>query len=135
VVLFFVVDYGLDLGAVWNDVRAKAYIYLGALAFLLLAPLAFTSFRYWMKRLGKNWKRLHRLVYIISPLVVAHFILVVKGNVAQLQGNLGQPLLYGAVVLVLLVLRLPPVRRALLGLRNSLAPRVAPENKNASPSA
>jgi methionine sulfoxide reductase heme-binding subunit len=121
VTTFFILDYGLDLAAVWRDVGNKAYIVLGLLAFLLLLPLIFTSSRYWMKRLGRDWKRLHRLVYLISPLVVAHYLLVVKGNVAQLQGNLALPLIYGSVVLVLLAVRLPRFRAALLSLRARLA--------------
>jgi len=116
---FFVIDYGLNLGTVWRDVRNKSYIIIGAIAFLMLLPLAATSFRYWMKRLGKNWKRLHRLVYIISPLVVFHFLLVVKGNIAQLQGNLSQPILYGAVLAILLILRVPAVKGVLIRWRTT----------------
>jgi sulfoxide reductase heme-binding subunit YedZ len=120
VITFFVIDYGLDLGAIWRDVWNKAYIILGALAFLLLLPLAVTSFKYWMKRLGKNWKRLHRLVYFISPVVVIHFLLVTKGDITRLKGDLRQPILYGAITLGLLVLRIPPVKKALIGVRNCL---------------
>ncbi|RPH61428.1 MAG: sulfoxide reductase heme-binding subunit YedZ [Chloroflexi bacterium] len=122
VTTFFAIDYSLDLAAVWRDVWNKSYIIIGALAFLLLLPLAFTSFNYWMKRLGKNWKRLHKLVYIISPLVVVHFILVVKGSLAQLQGNLAQPLIYGGIALLLLILRIPKVKAALLVRRKNLEP-------------
>ncbi len=115
-VTFFGLDYGFDLNGIWLDVKDKPYIIIGAAAFVLLLPLAVTSFKYWMKRLGKNWKRLHRLAYIISPLVVLHFLLVVKGNLATLQGNLLQPLLYGGIALVLLILRIAMVRRTLAGL-------------------
>ena len=52
----------------------KWYIIIGLTAFLLLLPLALTSFKYWMKRLGKNWKRLHKLVYIISPIGCRSFL-------------------------------------------------------------
>jgi methionine sulfoxide reductase heme-binding subunit len=107
---FFAIDYGLDLSAIWIDVRYKPYIIIGATAFMLLVPLAVTSFRYWMKRLGKNWKRLHRLVYIISPLVVLHFSLAVKADLTQ-------PLLYGSIVLILLILRIPKLKMALIGWR------------------
>jgi sulfoxide reductase heme-binding subunit YedZ len=117
---FFVIDYGLDLGAVWRDVWNKSYIIIGAIAFLLLLPVAVTSFKYWMKRLGRNWKRLHRLVYLISPLVVYHFVLAVKGNLSQLQGNLAQPLLYGSIAALLLILRISKVKLTLIGLRNRL---------------
>jgi sulfoxide reductase heme-binding subunit YedZ len=111
---FFIIDYSLDFNAIWKDVGNKPYIILGAIAFLMLLPLGITSFNYWKKRLGKNWKRLHRLVYIIAPLVIVHFLLVVKGNIAQLQGNLSQPLIYGAILATLLVIRIPPVKRMLI---------------------
>lgn len=123
VVTFFAIDYGLDLAAVWRDVWNKWYIILGAAAFLMLLPLAITSFKYWMKRLGKNWKRLHRLVYIIAPLVVIHFLLASKGNITQLQGDLSQPILYGAITATLLILRIPRVKMALIRLRSQIEAR------------
>jgi sulfoxide reductase heme-binding subunit YedZ len=108
---FFVIDYGFDLATIWKDVGRKPYVLLGMAAFLMLLPLAVTSFGYWQRRLGKNWKRLHRLVYVIAPLVVLHFFLVVKGDFSRLQGNLAQPLIYGVVIVVLLILRLPPIKK------------------------
>jgi sulfoxide reductase heme-binding subunit YedZ len=120
VITFFAIDYGLDLEAVWRDVWNKSYIIIGAIAFLLLLPLAVTSFKYWMKRLGRNWKRLHKLVYVISPLVVVHFLLVVKGSLTQLQGNIYQPLLYGSIAALLLILRIPKIKQALITFRNRL---------------
>jgi sulfoxide reductase heme-binding subunit YedZ len=121
VTLFVGLDYGFNLNAILRDVGSKWYILVGALAFLLLLPLALTSFKYWMKRLGKNWKRLHKLVYIIAPIVALHFLLSVKGDLFRLQGNLLQPLLYGSIALVLLVLRLTPVKTALTRLRTRLS--------------
>jgi sulfoxide reductase heme-binding subunit YedZ len=123
VATFLGLDYGLNLRAVWLDVAGKAYILLGAAAFLALLPLALTSFPYWMKLLGKNWKRLHRLVYLISPLGVAHFLLAVKGDITQLRGDLAQPLLYAALALVLLLLRVPRVKQAVVRLRGGWASR------------
>lgn len=120
VLTFFVIDYSLDLWAIWLDVGKKWYILIGLTAFLLLLPLAFTSFNYWMKRLGKDWKRLHRLVYFISPLVVFHFILAVKGDITRLSGNLGQPLLYGSIAAILLILRISPIKKVLIGLRTRI---------------
>jgi sulfoxide reductase heme-binding subunit YedZ len=114
---FFVIDYCLNLASIWRDVGTKWYIIIGATAFILLLPVALTSFRYWMKRLGKNWKRLHRLVYVISPLVAVHFLLSVKGDLFRLRGNLGQPFLYGGIALLLLILRIPAVKKFLSGLR------------------
>lgn len=118
---FVGLDYGFDFSAILRDVGTKWYILVGLLAFLLLLPLAFTSFQYWMKRLGKNWKRLHTLVYLITPLVIFHFFLAIKGSLSTLQGNIRQPFLYGLIAALLLVLRIPVIKRTILDLRMRLA--------------
>jgi methionine sulfoxide reductase heme-binding subunit len=120
VTIFVGLDYGFNLNAILRDVGTKWYILIGLTAFLLLLPLAFTSFKYWMKRLGKNWKRLHKLVYIISPLVAVHFLLSVKGDLTRLQGNIWQPVLYGSIALFLLILRISTIKVALIKLRTRL---------------
>src|SRR5258706_8886862 len=74
VTTFVWLDYGLDILAMWRDVGTKWYIIIGLTAFLMLIPLAATSFKVWMKSLGKDWRRLHNLVYLISPLVAIHFL-------------------------------------------------------------
>ena len=117
---FIGLDYGFNLSAILRDVGTKWYIIVGLIAFLLLLPLALTSFKYWIKRLGKNWKRLHKLVYIISPIVVVHFLLSVKGDLFRLQGNIFQPLLYGSIALILLAVRVSPIKTAMIGLRTRL---------------
>ena len=117
VTTFLWLDYSFNFLAIWRDVGTKWYIIIGLLAFLLLLPLALTSFKYWMKRMGQGWKRLHALVYIISPLVAFHFLLAVKGDLLRLQGNILQPLLYGGIALVLMVLRLTAVKTPLIALR------------------
>jgi methionine sulfoxide reductase heme-binding subunit len=114
---FFGIDYGFDFDAVLRDVWNKYYIIVGAVAFLMLLALAATSFDYWKKRLGKNWKRLHLLIYFIAPLAVLHFVLVVKGDITRLSGDIVQPLLYGTAAAILLIIRIPRVKAALLGLR------------------
>ncbi len=118
VLTFLWLDYNLNLLSIWRDVGTKSYTLLGAAAFLLLTPLAITSFPHWMKRLGKNWKRLHRLVYLISPLVAVHFFLSQKGDFFNLQGNILQPLIYAALIALLLTLRLPAVKRSIATLRS-----------------
>jgi len=117
---FVGLDYGFDLPAILRDTGNKWYIIIGLIAFLLLLPLAVTSFKVWMKRLGKNWKRLHKLVYVISPLVAFHFLLSVKGDLTRLQGNIAQPVLYGAIAVLLLILRIGAVKIFLIGLRTRL---------------
>lgn len=120
VTVFVAVDYGLNLDAILRDVGTKQYILIGATAFLLLVPLAATSFNYWMKRLGKNWKRLHRLVYLIAPLVVLHFFMARKGNFLALSGDVLQPFLFAVIIGILLLLRLAAVKRAWTRLRARL---------------
>jgi sulfoxide reductase heme-binding subunit YedZ len=108
--IFLVVDYGLDLAEILRIVAEKRYVLVGFSAFLLLLPLALTSNRAAMRRLGQRWKALHRLVYLAAGLAVVHFVWLVKADVRE-------PLAYGAVVALLLLLRLPSVRRRLSSLR------------------
>jgi sulfoxide reductase heme-binding subunit YedZ len=79
--------------------------------------MAATSFVIWKRRLGKNWKRLHRLVYVAALLAVVHFAWVRKANLTTLSGDIGWPVAAGAVVVILLTLRLPAVRRWIAGRR------------------
>jgi sulfoxide reductase heme-binding subunit YedZ len=81
--------------------------------FLLLLPLAITSFDIWKVRLGKNWKRLHQVIYYAAPIAVLHFAMSKKGDIFHLQGDIVRPLIYGLVLLVLMVMRIPLIRRAL----------------------
>lgn len=101
--IFAWLDYGLDFGLLKEDIFNKKYALVGLAAFLTLLPLAITSTRGWTRRLGKNWKRLHRLAYAAALLAVAHFVWLVKADIRR-------PLLYGAVVALLLIARLPQVR-------------------------
>jgi sulfoxide reductase heme-binding subunit YedZ len=103
-------DYGFDLDLIWLEVRGKRFIQAGLLAMLILIPLAITSTRRWTSRLGRNWKRLHRLVYLADLLAVLHFLLLVKADRRR-------PLFYGAIVLLLLVVRIPFVRDALASIQ------------------
>ncbi len=120
VTTFFWLDYGLDLLAIWRDVGTKWYIIIGLTAFLLLLPLAFTSFTYWQKRLGKNWKRLHKVVYVIAPLVAVHFLLSVKGDLFHFSGNIVRPVVYGSIALILLTLRISTIKLMLIALRTRI---------------
>jgi len=103
--IFVGLDYGFDFMYLLPEL-IHPYALVGLIAGLLLIPLAITSFEPWPKRLGKNWKRLHSLVYVINILAGLHFILVVK------QGVTG-PYLWLILIVFLLVLRLPPIRRFL----------------------
>lgn len=113
VLIFLDLDYGLAWSLIFDSIFEKPFVLVGAASFLLLIPLAFTSFDIWKKRLKKNWKRLHKTVYFIAPLVILHFAWAKKGSIFDLQGDILRPLLYGAVVLIMLLFRIPTVRKAL----------------------
>jgi methionine sulfoxide reductase heme-binding subunit len=101
-------DFGFNLQLISTELFNRPYALLGFITGLLLIPLAVTSFAPWPKRLGKNWKRLHRLVYVIIILDVTHFILSVKQGVIE-------PYLWLILTLFLLLIRIPPIRRFLSG--------------------
>jgi sulfoxide reductase heme-binding subunit YedZ len=111
------VDYGFNIGLLVADVGTKRYILVGLLAMLILIPLAITSFRWWMKRMGKAWKRLHQLVYLAGVAAVLHYAWAKKGDLFSLQGDITMPLVIGLLVLLLLGLRLPPVRKRVVDIR------------------
>jgi sulfoxide reductase heme-binding subunit YedZ len=69
-----------------------------------------------MKRMGKRWKSLHRLVYLLNVLVVVHFAWSIKGDVLRLQGDVLRPIIAGIIVALLLILRIPAVRRRVTGI-------------------
>lgn len=92
----------LDLGGFWrqvfDDLAKRPYIMLGFAAWLCLLPLAITSTRGWMRRLGRRWGQLHKLVYAAGVFAVAHYLWLVKAD-------LREPLVYAAVLALLLGLR------------------------------
>jgi methionine sulfoxide reductase heme-binding subunit len=94
---------GLDYQFAWidikNDIIKHRYVLVGFIGWLLLLPLAITSSDKMIRRLKGNWKRLHSLIYLIAILGVLHFIWLVKKDISE-------PLIYGAIVLLLLILRL-----------------------------
>jgi sulfoxide reductase heme-binding subunit YedZ len=124
---FLVLDYGLQFDLILLDIADKRYIFVGLAALILLSLLALTSFRWWMKRMGKNWKRLHRLVYVVNLLVVLHFAWASKGDFFRLQGEVLRPLLAFLVIAALLILRIPAVRRKFARGRRPVRPPVTSE--------
>ena len=117
-------DYGFDLAQILDLVTTKPYILLGSLAFSLLLPLAITSFDFFIRRLEKSWKRLHGLIYPAGLIVIVHFAWARKGDLLRLQGNILQPLLLGLLVVFLLILRIPSVRKWVSGLRQRFIGRI-----------
>ena len=105
-VSIFLLDYNFDPRMLYDAVFEKRYALVGLAAFLILLPLALTSTKGWQKRLGKNWTRLHKWVYLAALLVIVHFVWLVKADIRQ-------PLEFGAVVVALLVVRIPAVKHVL----------------------
>lgn len=116
--IYIHLDYGLAWSFIVQDVIEKPRLIVGFLAFLMLIPLAWTSFDIWKKRLGKNWKRLHKTIYLIAPIVVLHYAWSKKGDLFALQGEIIRPLIYGLIVVLFLIFRIPQVRRAIASLRD-----------------
>ncbi len=132
VIIFVDIDHGLAWSLILRTVADKPFILIGMASFLLLIPIAFTSFDILKARLGKNWKRLHQVIYFIAPLVIVHFIMSKKGNILTLQGDIIRPFIYGLVLLLLLIFRIPIVRTFLASLRGRIwilfnKPRPQPE--------
>ena len=118
VIIFVDLDYGLAWSLIVQTIIQKPYIVVGLLTFLMLIPLAFTSFDIWKKRLGKNWKRLHQLIYLIAPLAALHYAWGKKGDIFRLQGDIIRPLIYSLIIIIFLIMRIPQVRKALASLRD-----------------
>ena len=86
--------------SIWEDIAKRPYITVGFLAFSAMIPLAFTSTTGWIRRMGgKNWQRLHRLIYVTAVLGVVHYWWLVKADIRH-------PAIYGALVALLLGFRL-----------------------------
>jgi methionine sulfoxide reductase heme-binding subunit len=88
-------DQGFDFASVLEDIAKRPYITIGFLALLMLIPLAITSTNKMMRRLGRRWQTLHRLVYVIAILGVWHYYWQVKKDVRE-------PLIYAGILAVLL---------------------------------
>lgn len=116
---FVGLDYAFNLRFLWADVAGKRYIFVGLAALLILIPLALTSTTGWQKRLGKAWRKLHRWVYLVGALVVIHYVWAVKSDIRQ-------PLLWGAVIGLGLLIRLPAARRWIVARR---ARWITPKNR------
>jgi sulfoxide reductase heme-binding subunit YedZ len=93
-------DLGLNLSWITDDIRKRPYITVGFTGFLLLIPLALTSTRKSIRRLGKRWVTLHRLVYVVPALGVIHYYWSVKADVRI-------PILMGVIYATLMLVRIP----------------------------
>jgi len=107
--LHFLVYLGLDQGFAWSfileDIAERPFITVGFIALVLLAPLAVTSTRGWIRRLGRRWQLLHRLVYPAAGLAVLHFYWKVKADTFW-------PLVAAVILGLLLLFRIPGLTRS-----------------------
>lgn len=124
--IFTALDFGLNMSLIVQEVAEKRYILAGTMALLLLAPLALTSTKGWQRRLGRSWKRIHRLVYLAVPLALVHYAWAQKSDIRQ-------PLILGALVAALLILRLPVIRRRIEARRRASGSAPAAEGSERTP--
>jgi sulfoxide reductase heme-binding subunit YedZ len=96
-------DQYFDWPFIIKDITEHPYIIVGFTTFLILFSLAVTSPRFMVRKMGKNWKKLHRLIYPAAFLASFHFLWLVKSDIRE-------PLLYFALFTILMLLRLPSVQ-------------------------
>ena len=96
---YIVLDQFFDWRVILRDIPKRPFILMGTLAYLLLVPLAITSTKGWIRRLGRRWQMLHRLIYIAACCAIVHFAWKVKVIA-------GDPVLYAVILAALLGFRL-----------------------------
>jgi sulfoxide reductase heme-binding subunit YedZ len=102
-----------EFNAIWQDILKRKFIFVGQLAFVCLLLLAITSTNGWMRRLGRNWARLHKLVYVAAIAGVVHFIWIQKSDIEEpLNWAIWLAVLLGIRVFFAWWKRRPPSRSA-----------------------
>jgi methionine sulfoxide reductase heme-binding subunit len=118
---YMVLDHFFDFPAIVKDIIKRPYVTAGFTGFVLMIPLAITSTAAMIRRLGKRWQQLHRLVYIAAIAAVVHFYWLVKADIRR-------PVQYGAVLLLLLGIRLVTKWAPLIAERFSSKPSTVRSN-------
>ena len=117
---YMILDQALNFSAILTDIARRPFITIGMAALVLMVPLAVTSNRWSIRKLGPNWNRLHKLIYVIAAAGALHFFMSVKGVPAE-------PVIYGAIVAILLAwrgIRRPVIRRMrMTASRQAMSPR------------
>ena len=93
--IYFWLDQGANIAETMRDMTERRFLAVGMIAFLLLVPLAVTANNYSIRLLGKNWRRLHRTVYVIAPLSIIHYWM-------QTKVGINDPLPYTVILIILL---------------------------------
>ena len=116
-------DQWFSLQEIAKDIWKRPFITVGFAAFLMLIPLAVTSTNKMMRRLGRRWSKLHRLIYVIAVFGVVHFWWLKQGK-----NDLSQPWLFAGIVAVLLLFRLlyPVWQRTLVARKPDAGPCTVP---------
>lgn len=109
--IFVGLDYFFDWELIKEVILEKPYVLVGFGAFIILSVMAITSTKGWKRRLKKKWKPLHRFVYLAALLVTLHYIWLVKSDIRE-------PLFYGGVILIFLLLRIPAVKSVITNFKN-----------------
>jgi sulfoxide reductase heme-binding subunit YedZ len=102
--IWFIADHSLDVVEMFEDIVKRPYITLGFSALVSMLPLAITSNQAMIRRLGKKWKTLHQLVYLVILLGVLHFLWLTKADYLE-------PTIYAIIAVILLVHRVGPMKR------------------------
>ena len=120
---YFYFDQELSIANITADVKEHPWVLVGFTAFLLLIPLAVTSTTGWIRRMGgKRWTRLHMLIYPIAILGVLHFYWLIKVDAIE-------PLIYAAILAVILGLRVVVARRGKVATTAPTSPVVRPVSR------
>ena len=104
--IWLLLDQSLDLQAMIHDVLKRPFITMGFLSLVLLIPLAVTSNTWSVKKLGRRWSLLHKLIYVIALTVIAHYWWHKAGK-----NDLQTVSIYAAVMTLLLIMRLPYIKK------------------------
>ncbi len=108
--IWLIADHSLVLGGMIEDIVERPYITLGFSALVFMIPLAITSNQAMVRSLGKKWKALHQLVYLVVLLGILHFLLLVKADYLEAS-------IYAIIAVILLLHRVGPIKR--LGIKSS----------------
>ena len=109
--IFVGLDYFFDWELIKEAIFEKPYVLVGFGAFSILSVMAITSTKGWKRRLKKKWKPLHRFVYLAGILVTLHYIWLVKSDIRE-------PLIYGAIIMIFLLLRIPGIKNVITKFKN-----------------
>ncbi len=96
--IYLAIDRFFEWDEIYKDIFERPFITVGFTAFILLIPLAVTSTKKMIRRLGKNWQKLHRLIYVIAVLAIIHFWWLVKKDITE-------PLIFASILAVLFLIR------------------------------